>query len=331
MPSLDIGGVEIGIEKSLSDLRQKIDISIFYVKRRGSLDVGQMPWWCALKNLFVESPEVVITSLWWAHPFGLLFKLVGIRWVCFIHNAGFVHNVDRLICNAAMSFADEVAADSDQAAAYVRSIKKKVNVYVIPYIFPLSQGAIKVERLRNSFIFAGRNAKQKRIDLVVEFFKHILSKFPSATCRFVIAGDVPTAILMLRETFNNRVAVESNLSNREVLYRLCSSEYFVVLSDYEGYCMAANEAVQAGCFIIYRDVGEIKNYVLPDQSFKVVNLENSYDQFDEVLARRNEIHPIGIERTGQELRSDCTFTYTSRFLALIERLFEKSSLEGQRE
>ena len=209
--------------------------------------------------------------------------------MCFIHNAGFVHNVDRLICNAAIRFADEVAADSDQAAAYVRSIKKKVNIYVIPYIFPLSQGAIKVERIRNSFIFVGRNTKQKRLDLVVEFFKHLLCKFSSVTCRFAIAGDVPIAVLMLRETFNNRVVVESNLSNSEVLYRLCSSEYFVVLSDYEGYCMAANEAVQAGCFIIYRDVGEIKSYVLPDQSFKVMNLENSYNQFDEVIARRNEM------------------------------------------
>ena len=321
VPSLDIGGVEIGIEKSTSDLRQKIDISIFYVRRRGSLEVGQMPWWGALKNLFVEKPDVVITSLWWTHPFGLLFKLVGIRWVCFIHNAGFDHNIDRLVCNAAISFADEVAADSDQTAAYVRSIKEKVNVYVIPYIFPLSQEAIKVERIRNSFIFVGRNSKQKRLDLVVEFFKHLIENFPSVTCRFAIAGDVPIEVLMLRETFKNRVAVESNLSNSEVLYWLCASEYFVVLSDYEGYCMAANEAVQAGCFIIYRDVGEIKNYVLPDQSFKVMNHENSYNQFDEVLARRNEIHPMDIERVCPKLRSNASFTYTSRFLAAVGNRF----------
>jgi len=321
VPSLDIGGVEIGIKKSLPELGQKIDISIFYVKRRGSLDVGQMPWWGALKNLFVEKPDVVITSLWWTHPFGLLFKLVGIRWVCFIHNAGFDHNIDRAVCNAAIIFADEVAADSDQTVAYVRSIKKKVNVHVIPYIFTLSQGAIKVERLRNSFIFVGRSAKQKRMDLVVEFFNHLLYNFPSVTCRFVIAGDVPRAVLMLRETFNKRVVVESNLSNSEVLYRLCVSEYFVVLSDFEGYCMAANEAVQAGCFIIYRDVGEIKNYVLPDRSFEVMNLENAYNQFDEVLARRNEIHPMGIERSVSKSRSNSSFTYTSRFLALIGNRF----------
>ena len=128
VPSLNIGGVEIAIEKSLPDLRRKLDISIYYVKRRGSLNVGQVACWRALKNLFVARPDVVITSLWWAHPFGLLFKLVGIRWVCFIHNAGFDHNVERLICAAAIRLADKVAADSDQAAAHVCSIKKFNNV-----------------------------------------------------------------------------------------------------------------------------------------------------------------------------------------------------------
>jgi len=137
VPSLNIGGIEVAIEKSLPDLRQKLDISIFYVRRRGSLDVGQMPWWSALKNVFVARPDVIITSLWWAHPLGFLFKLVGIRWVCFIHSSQFAHFVDRLVCTASIRVSDEVAADSDQAAAFVRSIKKKVNAQVIPYIFPL--------------------------------------------------------------------------------------------------------------------------------------------------------------------------------------------------
>ena len=118
--SLDIGGVEIAIMKSLPDLRQKIDISVFHVRRHGSLEVGQMPWWGALKNIFVARPHVVITSTWWAHPFGLLFKLVGIRWVCFIHNAGVTHTIDRIVCTSSIRFADKVATDSDQAATFVR-------------------------------------------------------------------------------------------------------------------------------------------------------------------------------------------------------------------
>ena len=318
MPSLDIGGVEIAIEKSLPVLRQKMDLSIFYVRRGGSLDVGQIPWWHALKSIFVARPDVVITSLWWAHPFGLLFKLVGIRWVCFIHNAGVTHAIDRIVCTASIRFADEVATDSDQSAAFVRSIKTLVTVHVIPYIFPLLPGEIKVDRIRNSFIFVGRNAEQKRLDLVIEFFKHLLTNFPGVTCRFVIAGDVPRTVLNLIELFDQRVAVDMNLSNSEVLYRLYASEYFVVLSDFEGFCMAANEAVQAGCFVIYRDVGEIKNYVLQDLSFKVMNHNNFYTQFDELLAKRDDIYPISSESTGLKLQSDFSVTYTSRFMTLIE-------------
>lgn len=318
VPSLDIGGVGIAIEKSLSDLRQKLDISIFYARRRGSLDVGQMPWWGALKNILVDRPDVVITSLWWAHPLGLLFKLVGVRWVCFIHSSRFAHFIDRWVCISSIWFADQVAADSDQSEAFVCSIKKSVYVRVIPYVFPLPPWVTTVERSRNSFIYVGRNAKEKRMDLVVGFFEHLLTTFRGVTCRFAIAGDVPIAVLRLTESFGKRVVVESNLSNSEVLYRLCASEYFVVLSDFEGFCMAANEAVQAGCFVIYRDVGEIKKYVLPDQSFKVMNLEDLYNQFDEVLAKRNETHLTGVEGAGPKSGDDFSVTYTSRFVALIE-------------
>jgi glycosyltransferase involved in cell wall biosynthesis len=317
VPSLDIGGIEVAIERSLPDLMQKLDISIFYVRRRGSLDVGQTPWWNAIKNIFIARPDVVITSLWWAHPIGFLFKLAGIRWVCFIHNSQFAHYGDRMVCTASIWISDEVVADSDQAASFVRSIKKAVNVHVIPYIFPLPQQAVKIDRSRNSFIYVGRNGKEKRLDLVVDFFNHLLIAFPRVTCRFVIAGAVPAIVLNLTEQFNERVTVEFNLSSTEVLYRLRASEYFVVLSDFEGFCMAANEAVQAGCLVVYRDVGEIKNYVLPELSFMITDHDDFYNQFDELLAKRNEICPITIENIEPELQSSFSVTYVSRFLDLI--------------
>lgn len=317
VPTLDIGGIEIAIEKSLPDLMQKLDISVFYVKRRGSLNIGQMPWWKSLKNIFSAKPDVVITSLWWAHPIGFLFKLAGIRWVCFIHNSQFAHGVDRIVCSAAIWLSNEVAADSDQTAAFVRTIKKTVNSHVIPYIFPLPKHVVKVDRKRNSFIYVGRNGKEKRLDLVAAFFNHLLTDFSSVTCRFVIAGSVPATVLNLMDQFDKRVAVESNLSSIDVLCRLRASEYFVVLSDFEGFCMAANEAVQAGCFVVYRDVGEIKNYVLPDLSFMVMNHEDFYSQFDELLAKKNETNPqIGID-TIEPVPSNFNATYTSRFLDLI--------------
>jgi len=318
VPSLDIGGVEIAIEKSLPELRRKFDISIFYVKRPGSLHVGQLPWWRALRNIFISRPDVVITSLWWAHPFGFLFKLTGVRWVCFIHNSQFANFVDRLICTASIRFSDEIAADSEQAEVFVCSIKKTANVHVIPYIFSFPQCAAKIDRIKNSFIYVGRNAKEKRIDLVISFFKYLLSSFPETLCRFVIVGDVPADIVNLIQMFEKRVVVELNLSNSEVFDRLCASEYFVVLSDLEGFCMTAYEAVQAGCFIVYRDVGEIKKYVIPAQSFKVESLERFNKQLGEILVRRNEVKVIGVENFGSELRSSFSDTYVSCFVALVE-------------
>lgn len=317
VPAFDVGGVQVAIEKSLPELNQMLDISVFYVKRRGSMKVGQLPWWRSLGNFFVNKPDVVITSLWWAHPLGFLFKLAGIRWVCFIHNSRFAHFVDRFICTVSIWISDEVAADSIQAEAFVRAIKKKAHIHVIPYIFPLLQ-MVEVERIKNSFIFVGRNAKEKRMDLVVGFFRNLLSNFPFVTCRFVIAGDVPILVSDLMEEYGERVVTELNLSNSEALHRLCASEYFVVLSDFEGYCMTAYEAVQAGCFVIYRDVGAIKSYIFPNQSFEVKDLGDLHSQFDSVLAQRNEFLAVGIKMDGPKMQSSPSSTYTSCFMTLIE-------------
>ena len=176
---------------------------------------------------------------------------------------------------------------------------------------------VKVKRIKNSFIYVGRNAKQKRIDLVANFFDDLLANFPGITCRFVIAGDAPIAVLNLIETYGKRVVIELNLSNSKVLHRLCASEYFVVLSDFEGYCMAAYEAVQAGCFLIYRDVGEIKNYVLQNRSFEVLASENAYQQFREVLEERIYIDSDEVEPAKLTFQGRAIDTYNSRFIAII--------------
>jgi len=318
VPSLDIGGVEIAIKKSLPDLKHQLEISIFYVKRRGSLVVGQRPWWNALKNIIVDKPDIVITSLWWSHPLGFLFKLSGVRWVCFIHNSRFKHFVDRCVCTLSLWCADEVAVDSNQAAVFVRSIKSRLNVRVIPYVFLLPQGETEINRIKNSFIYVGRNAREKRMDLVVGFFKHLLANFPDVTCLLAIASDIPASVFGLIEQFGKRVIVKSGLSNNEVFDLLSAAEYFVVLSDLEGFCMTAYEAVQAGCFVIYRDVGEIKNYVIPGYSFKMANLDNFYNQFDDVFIKRNKNNPVRVGSAGPKLRSELGITYISSFMALAE-------------
>lgn len=318
VPTLDIGGVEVAIKKSLPDLKQRLEISVFYVKWRGGLDVGQSPWWHALKNIFVSRPDIVITSLWWSHPLGLLFKLAGIKWICFIHNSRFKHFVDCFLCSLSVWCADKVAVDSNQSAVFVRSIKKRADVYVVPYVFPLASGQTEIKRIKNTFIYVGRNAKEKRMDLVIDFFQHLLANFPEVRCVFAMANDIPAAVYSLIDNFGERVTTVLGSSNNEVFELLCASEYFVVLSDLEGFCMTAYEAVQAGCFVIYRDVGEIRNYAIADRSFKVVDIDNFYNQFNVVLKKRNENNFTVIESVRPELSNQLSTTYISSFMDLIE-------------
>lgn len=316
VPSMDIGGVEVGIQRSLPDLRKRFDISIFYVKGRGSLCVGQFPWWRALKNLFKDKPEIVVTSLWWAHPFGMLFSFAGARWVCFMHNAGLTHVIDRLVCRAAVRMADEVAADSNATVQFVRKIKKDVKAQAIPYFFQLDHEFRALKRIPNSFIFVGRGTAQKRIDLVAEFFGKLLASFPDVTCRFVIAGECSKDVWQLAAAYRGRVTVENDLPNQEVIRRLCASEYFVVLSDYEGFCMAAHEAVQAGCFVIYRDVGEIRNYVVPGMSFMVRDITGLAAEFSEFLKGRTRVHTASETQESRQQASRQE-TYSAFFIDLI--------------
>lgn len=318
LPSLDMGGVEIAVEKSIAHLRQQIDISVFYVRRHGSLEVGQVSWRYAIKHIFKSRPDVVVTSLWWAHPFGLLFKLVGVRWICFIHNAGLTHLIDKIICTAAIWGADEIATDSTKTEKFVLSLNKKLTLHVIPYIFPPALDGLNISRVKKSFIFVGRNVGQKRLDLVVDFFRYFLKKYSDITCRFVIAGQTSMIVTKLENSFDPRVSVEYNISNDEVMLRLYSSEYFVMLSDYEGFSMSTYEAVQAGCFVIYRDVGEIGKYITQNLSFNVVSLKDFYVRFDKIFKMRNLGSPVNNLHGISNSKLDYRLSYTSEFLKMIK-------------
>ena len=123
VPSLDIGGVEIGILKSRIALQDKLDYRVFFVKKEGSLTVTQLSVFRLLFEILKGSwkPDVVITSLWWSHPFGWLLRSRNRTWIAFFHSAAYAHSIDRIIQKWAWRNADKCIVDSNATAKILQN------------------------------------------------------------------------------------------------------------------------------------------------------------------------------------------------------------------
>ena len=108
VPAMLIGGVEVAIARSHPHLNESVDYRVYYVRQRGSLECSQRHVSSLVRSVLTGSwrPDVVVTSLWWAHPFGRLLRRFGATWIAFFHNCGFTGSVQRLILQSAWRKAD---------------------------------------------------------------------------------------------------------------------------------------------------------------------------------------------------------------------------------
>ena len=262
VPSLDIGGVEIGILKSYPALYQRLDYRVFFVRKRGILNIGQSPiyrlFWQILMGRW--EPDIIITSLWWAHPIGWLLSGRNKTWIAFFHNAAYAHRVDRVIQQWAWRNADKRIADSG-ATAQTLQASVATQCEIIPYFFPHAACGKKWEERTIDITWVGRNAPVKRLDLFIKFLRNLKPLMPR--CRIVVAmaGAAHSDLLKLSTQTDWQVEIIQNADNKTVLGILNDARFYVLLSDREGMSMSTVEAIQSGCLPVVRPVGEIANYV----------------------------------------------------------------------
>jgi len=262
VPSLDVGGVEIGIERSSSTLREHFDYRVFYVRRKGHLACGQLP----LVKLFLMCctgkwrPDIVITSLWWAHCFGYLFKIFNIKWIAFFHNSKFPHAVGTFFCKMAWKRAhcrivDSSATDNAMQKFGVRQSS------IIPYHFPADVPRNIWAERPFDFIWIGRVSRFKRLDILMDFILMLEAILPAARLMIILAGETPLELKKILQETKLDITFKSNLTNSQVRDSLAKTKFYLLFSDYEGMSMTTVEAVQAGCVAVVRPVGEIPNYL----------------------------------------------------------------------
>jgi len=271
VPAMDVGGVEIGISRSFSEINREFVYEVYYVRRRGNLDVGQQSVLRLLKKILLEEnkPDIILTSLWWSHLFGWIVRSRIRPWVAFFHSAGFFYRVDSIVCRWAWRRADKCLVDSVATRGAISKFLRKPDA-VIPYIFE-GQGRPKSWSDRTiDIIWVGRNHSVKRLDILVRFLLYWNELQPNSRVVVAYSGDplTPLEPLATGQSYGvnrPRITFLKNAPHQQVLDSLGNARFFLLFSDQEGMSMSTVEAVQAGCVSVVRPVGEIPRY-LDEQS-----------------------------------------------------------------
>lgn len=321
VPSMLIGGVEIAIQRSFSQLQSIFDYRVFWVKRRGTLDVPARQVCVLIGHILTGKwrADVVVTSLWYAHPFGYLLTAVGIPWVAFFHNSGFSHPIDRIVQVWAWKRADQRLVDSKATQTTMVRLSGLNSAFLVPYFFPISIHD-NADNRDIGCIWVGRNVEAKRLDLYVNFVK-LIRRWTDMRCVAVVAGDILPAVEASLNKDGLNIELRRNLSNEDVLKALSASRYFVLTSDYEGMSMTTLEAVQCGCVPVVRPVGEIPTY-LDDQSAVFIRDQNNLTPTVMRIVAL-EIDPRERNRmvSRAQSRTAKAKTYSEEFKLAVESVF----------
>ena len=262
VPAMVIGGVEVAIARSHGHLNENVDYRIYFVRKRGNLDCGQRHvsrlLWSSLTGSW--RPDVVVTSLWWSHPFGALLRRFGVSWIAFFHNCGFTGRIQRAILQSAWRRADTRLVDSEATGAFFRDISDR-NYRVVPYIFPEAAPAGDWPSRKHDFVWVGRPVAAKRTDLVAAFMKELARLKPQGSLCLIVAGAVPAEFRNLDLGPGWTISTRESLQGDGVRQVLADSRFFLLTSDFEGMSMVTIEAVFAACVPVVRVVGELNNYI----------------------------------------------------------------------
>jgi glycosyltransferase involved in cell wall biosynthesis len=320
--ALVIGGVEMGIVKSFEPVRRYMDYRVYYMKKPGTLQLGQKPALRLLLDLALKrtAVDVVVTSLWMAHPVGWISRLFGAKWVPFFHSAGIVHGVEGAVFSFAWRHSDLRLVDSAETGAFMSARYGSRAHRVVNYVFPVDEEPLPWGKREIDVIFVGRTDPVKRLDLIADLIEAYAGERERFRAVFVVSGGIPESLERLTRSFPGSVEVFSDVPNREVQRWLTRSRFYVMLSDTEGFSMSTAEAVLAGVVPVVRPVGEVGRYVSPECGLRVLDLSKEglaavARDMSRLMAREGEA--AGMARRGRERMLEMYRPYVESFVAHV--------------
>ena len=266
IPSLDQGGVEVGLLRSQSELQEDINFHVFSVKGAGRIMLPHLSWAYALKLIIWRRcrPNIVVTSLWLGHLVGFFLAVCyGARWIPFFHSARSHGHWRDAILHSSARLSRFAFFDSLATYRHYKRVDESSS-QIIPYRFALSrQDAEQEKECIYTCIWVGRFSREKRPDLLVEYLWQLKRLMPDAR-PLVVASCEPKAQDEFSKLLKNRgleVDIRFNVSPIEVVELLKQAALYLSFSDYEGFGMATVDAMSCGCIPVVRPVGELATYV----------------------------------------------------------------------
>ncbi|GAB3179031.1 hypothetical protein GCM10027060_06090 [Nesterenkonia halophila] len=224
-----------------------------------------------LRLLRRETPDMLVTSLWRSVAVGALARLLGGRtpWAIWVHNSHFTHPLDALVHRWAMPRADLVLCDSIAArerlvVPVLSRSRTRTNVALVrPDAAPLPVRAAEAPAPHTPLrlVTWGRIAAQKRLDQALAILAQLRAQSPAGAHLTVVGPDGGALATLLAEIARLDLADAVTLAgpaHRPGLARAAAdADVFIQTSAYEGYAMAAHEALAAGMICLITPVGDL--------------------------------------------------------------------------
>jgi len=102
-------------------------------------------------------------------------------------------------------------------------------------------------------LIASRLTREKNIALAIRSMKRVAKKYPKTGMVIVGSGNGEKELRKLAESLKNNIVFEPWVD--EISSYLKAADMFLITSNYEGWSMAAVEAMAAGCPVVMTDVG----------------------------------------------------------------------------
>ena len=322
--SMQLGGVEKGINLSIEELNQKFGYSVctlssrnsFYEKKHsnyfyfGKYRFLVFSFFSTLFFVKKSKPDILISSLWKSAIFCLFYKKIicrKVKLIAFIHSEKYFHFFDKLFSELIMKHADAIAFDSNNTLKVLKTKNRLTqNLFIIPYIFNnQKQVSNEVSNLPIKFLFAGRLDGIKNLSAVLDF----LSVFKQTQNEFIfhIYGEGKSSYLNHLKQRINLLNLSENISFKGSFGANGTSKiysqyhFYIQFSKNEGMAMSVVDAMIHGVIPIVTPVGEIKNYIthlqngilvennLNDENYKVLaqTIMDLYNNFQEFSRLKN--------------------------------------------
>ena len=279
IPSNAIGGVETAAKTSIGIKNNKYIFTLKFLSKQGnkknlsSRIISLFEIIFSTYQVINDKPDFLIVSLWKSCLSAIVIRCFRpkIKIILFLHLPESVNFLDYFFTFITSRMASQIWGDSTTT---IENRTKELNVDENVRKKTISFLAYKLrpnsyQLYKPNFIFWGRIANVKRLDLAINLFYKISEEIEDA--KFTIIGPdcgELTYLKKLRDSFNlrNKIQFLEPIAIFKIKELAKDYLFFLQLSEMEGLGMSVMESMQLGLIPIVTEVGEIKNYCINDKN-----------------------------------------------------------------